>query len=303
MNKVHNNIFDSQNHIKILQPNIASNINYKDDVFIYHFMAYSNSKRINCMKPIYYRYNYPDSYNEKNLYKLLNNHDNNFNNKLIPNILFQTYYDKSKIPQYIFDNIKKYANNYEYILYDDNEAIEFLEKYYSKIVVNTFKKLKLGAHKADLLRYCYLYINGGIYLDIKTILVKQLDEIFIDKTYFYSCISFVKGIYQGVIASPPRNILFLALINKIVNTWEILIKFNYLIFCEDMFKKIKNDTLNNKLTNGLNKGRLYNYYLFEEKCTSSISDICPKLDRYKRCCSIYDNNNLLFIGRDPNFPW
>uniref|UniRef100_A0A6C0DZ43 Uncharacterized protein n=1 Tax=viral metagenome TaxID=1070528 RepID=A0A6C0DZ43_9ZZZZ len=29
--------------------------------------------------------------------------------KTIPKIIFQTYHDKSKIPQKVYDNIKKYA--------------------------------------------------------------------------------------------------------------------------------------------------------------------------------------------------
>ena len=251
-----------------------------------------------------------NKYDQINIFKILKVSNNEITNQLtienkstIPNIIFQTYYDKSKIPQYIFDNIKKYGSNYDYILYDDIDAIKFLEHYYSKEVVDTFKRLNLGAHKADLLRYCFLYINGGIYLDIKTILIKPLDEIFIDKTYFYSALSSVRWLYQGIIASPPRNTLFLHLITKIVKAWTISIKINYLIFCKDIYKKIQSDTINKKIKQGLNIGVNNNYYLFEEKCNKKTTDLCPKLDRYGKCCSIYDKGELIFITRDPNFPW
>lgn len=301
-----NNLYQSRNNIKILDHNICSNRNYKDDTFIYHFMGVNNLNRIKYMKDIFYRKDYINRYDNKNLYYLLKDPEiipKNKNDEVIPNILFQTYYDKNKIPDYIFDNIKKYANNYEYILYDDKDAINFLDTYFNKQVVNKFKNLRLGAHKADLLRYCFLYIYGGIYLDIKTILIKPLDDIFINKKYFYTVISSVRWFYQGILASPPRNILFLSLIDKIVNSWYISTRLNYLIFCQDLYNKIKKDNINNKVSPGLNKGKTQDYYLFEEKCSTKVTNECNKLDRYGYCCSIYDNNNKIFIGRDPTFPW
>lgn len=50
-----NNILNSKDHIKILQPNISSNSNYNDDVFIYHFMGYKDKDRLQYMKSIYNR--------------------------------------------------------------------------------------------------------------------------------------------------------------------------------------------------------------------------------------------------------
>ena len=44
---------------------------------------------------------------------------------------------------------------------------DFIAKHFSEEVVYTFDKLKPGAYKADLWRYCVMYITGGIYLDIK----------------------------------------------------------------------------------------------------------------------------------------
>ena len=317
-----NNKDNCKSHIKILQPNFCSNSNYKDDSFIYHFMGFNSNDRNKYMKYIYFKNYYYNNYDKNNLFYLLKNPEELINgetSKIIPNILFQTYYDKMKIPQYIFDNVKKYAPEYKYYIYDDKDAIKFLETYFDKKVSNRFKSLKKGAHKADLLRYCFLYINGGIYLDIKTILIKPLDEIFINKTYFYSCISAVEWVYQGVLATPPRNILFLSLIDKIVNSSNISLYLNYLLYCKDMYNKIKKDIrnnslnnklnsginngLNNKLNNGINNGLIQDYYLFEEKCNNTTDNNCSKLDRYGFCCSIYDNNEKIFIGRDPSFPW
>ena len=241
------------------------------------------------------------------------------NTNTIPNYLFQTYYDKKKIPQYIFDNVNLYAQNYKYFLLDDNDAIKFLKSYFTYDVVKRFNQLLYGAHKADLLRYCLLYIYGGVYIDIKTILIKPLDEIFKNKTNFYTCISrytykndFESYIYQGVLASPPFNQLFLKLINFMVYMPLYYLNFpfkvHYLMVIEHLYSEILNDVQNNNLnintlSLGENTGKLNTYYFFEESCAKKTTNTCSTLDRYGLCCSIYDNDEKVFIGRDPTFPW
>lgn len=262
---------------------------------------------------------------------LKNPTNTNTDNNTIPNYLFQTYYDKSKIPQYIFDSIELYAKNYKYILLDDKDAIIFLKTYFIKDVVNRFNDLSFGAHKADLLRYCLLYIYGGIYLDIKTLLIKPIDEIFINKTYFYTALSkFTHSknieyyIYQGILASPAHNHIFLNLINFITYMPLYILNYplriHYLILIQHFYKEVLKDVQskneNKKQLNfGINQGKVNTYYLFEESCSSTNDDkynnknVCTKLDRYGMCCTIYDNNidtgnsNKIFMGRDPTFPW
>ena len=233
-----------------------------------------------------------------------------YNYDTIPNNLFQIYmFYKAPIPQYIFDGIKTYAPNYNHIIFNESDATQFLTQYFDKRIIKRFNNCKLGAHKADLLRYCLLYIYGGVYIDIKTILIKSLDEIFIHKTYFYTCLESLSGVmYNGILASKPRNILFLKLIWYIINIPLYLInapfRLYYITFCQDIYLTIQKDLLNNsKLQPGLNLGKSQNYYLFQDISSFNKSKECTKFDRYGVCNNIYDNNNKIFIGRDPNFPW
>ena len=165
-----NNIYNLRDYIKILHMSFCSNRYYNYDSFIYHFMAHSENYRINNMKSIYFNLKYPNLYKESDLYQLLKEPNklltDNIDTSIIPNNLFQTYFNKEIIPDYIFKNIELYAKNYKYFLLDDNDALIFLNKYFKYKIVNKFNSLKLGAHKADLLRYCLLYIYGGIYIDI-----------------------------------------------------------------------------------------------------------------------------------------
>ena len=86
----------------------------------------------------------------------------NIKSDKIPKYLFQTYNNINKIPPKVFQNIEKYAPDYKHFIYDDTACKIFLKKYFVPEVLKKFNKLKLGAHKADLWRYCVLYIYGGI---------------------------------------------------------------------------------------------------------------------------------------------
>lgn len=81
----------------------------------------------------------------------------------ITNPLIQTYYNKSKIPYDVYKNIQEYAPECTHIIMDDDDIKVFLKTYYTDIVYDTFISLKNGAHKADLARYCLLYIWRNIY--------------------------------------------------------------------------------------------------------------------------------------------
>jgi hypothetical protein len=120
--------------------------------------------------------------------------------------IVQTIKDKSKIPNYIHKQFKKYdkENNVKRIIFDDDECIEFLKVNYGPKYVNKFKYIKLGCHKADLFRYAYLYLNGGIYMDIKCMLKKPLIQIFKDDKIFYTLDTF-----NGIFATPPNNKIIL----------------------------------------------------------------------------------------------
>jgi len=91
------------------------------------------------------------------------------NNSLIPLHIYQTWYTK-KLPPKMKECVKKLKKDnpeFEHHLYDDKMCKEFIKNNFDKEVLESFNKLKPGAYKADLWRYCVLYKNGGIYLDIK----------------------------------------------------------------------------------------------------------------------------------------
>jgi mannosyltransferase OCH1-like enzyme len=264
-------------------------------IFIIFYKYYKNISTYN--RHLYYNFNYK----QNNLNKYLNLQNINKVN-LITNPLFQTYHKKEKIPLDVYTNIKLYAPDYTHIVLDDNEIILFLQEYFTDEVVNTFKNLKKGPHKADLARYCLLYIYGGLYLDIKVELIKPVNDIFNHGDIFYSVISSVSipHIHQGILKSYPKNDLFLSLIDFIIKTQNPK---NYLDFCEDLYKQIKNDVGEIKM--GLNTGKTgYKYYFFIEKCSETDFSLCyDGPDQYGICCFVYDNDTPVIKSRRASYPW
>jgi len=235
--------------------------------------------------------------------------NNNTYPNIIPKYLFQTYIDSKRVPQKVFDNIKKFASDYNYYFFDDHQAEQFLKEFYIPIVLQKFKELH-GAHKADLLRYCLLYIFGGVYLDIKTILVKPLSSIFDHKSNnnycFYSALSMIPStIYQGILAVTPMNDIMKDNIICTLNTSLKQTKDNYNVFTGYMYESL---SLRNSIPI-INHGEnlLKNnekIKIFKEICCNHQS--CPSLvkDRYGLNCRIIDEEgNIMFYTRFADFPW
>ena len=90
-------------------------------------------------------------------------------NSVIPLKIFQTWHTKELPPdmKITVEKLKERHPRFEHFLFDDNDCRDFIIKNFDNNVVKAFDSLIPGAYKADLWRYCVLYINGGIYMDIK----------------------------------------------------------------------------------------------------------------------------------------
>lgn len=107
---------------------------------------------------------------------------------MIPKIVIQT--SKNPIEPFVVTELKKFlSDEWEYRWFDDNAIIEFfisnpLEEFPD--IIKVFNDLKSGPHKADLFRYYFMYINGGVFIDSDAMLKVNLDSIIND----YPCAFF-----------------------------------------------------------------------------------------------------------------
>lgn len=98
---------------------------------------------------------------------------------MIPKIVYQTW-KTQRLPlvsQYALHRMKKMNPSYSFRLFDDSEIVNFIESNFDESVRVAYSRLRLGASKADLFRYCVLFINGGVYVDIDSEIVGNLDDL------------------------------------------------------------------------------------------------------------------------------
>lgn len=100
----------------------------------------------------------------------------------IPKQIFQTF-KTDKLPWITRWHIKKMLRKnpeYEYHFYDDKRILRFLEDEYPREYLDAYKKLTIGAAKADFFRYAILYKKGGIYLDIDSGIKSPFRDFILD---------------------------------------------------------------------------------------------------------------------------
>jgi hypothetical protein len=144
-------------------------------------------------------------------------------NSVIPLNIYLTWGTK-ELPikmQENVDRMKKVNPEFNIQLYDDYDCREFIKKHFSKDILTAFDTLKPGAYKADLWRLCILYINGGIYSDIKFncinnfkfIALTEREHFILDRPGYWKEGNI--GLHNAILVAKPKNILFLRCINKI----------------------------------------------------------------------------------------
>jgi mannosyltransferase OCH1-like enzyme len=95
-----------------------------------------------------------------------------------PKTIFQTF-KTTKLPlltQWHVYRLKKKNSDYEYVFFDDEMISDFILKEFGQEVFDVYSKINIGAVKADFFRYAVLYKRGGVYLDIDSLIVDQLDH-------------------------------------------------------------------------------------------------------------------------------
>jgi hypothetical protein len=143
----------------------------------------------------------------------------------IPRNIFQTWSTKniSSELKNITETWIKHNPNYAYFLYDDNDCEEFIKKHFNINVYNAYCRIIPGAFKADLWRYCVLYIYGGVYVDIDTICFENIDLFLNEDIEFMTPNDLnnnnkigTHNLFNAFIASTPNHPILLDCINRVV---------------------------------------------------------------------------------------
>jgi mannosyltransferase OCH1-like enzyme len=96
----------------------------------------------------------------------------------IPKTIFQTYKTPNLpfLTRWHIGRMKKRNPDYDYQFYDDARIDSFIKDEFGQDVYALYKRINIGAAKADFFRYAILYKKGGVYLDIDSLILTQLDD-------------------------------------------------------------------------------------------------------------------------------
>ena len=160
----------------------------------------------------------------------------------IPRNIFQTWEISELTPEMNLLTSSWKINNphYAYFLFNNEERKSFIKNNFDEKIYNAYCKIIPGAFRADLWRYCILYIYGGVIVDLDSLSLNSIDDFLDDKIEFMTAIDLNNcptigkyNLTNGIIATIPKHSILLECINKIVFNIKIgMEKLNLLLKVE-----------------------------------------------------------------------
>jgi predicted O-methyltransferase YrrM len=156
---------------------------------------------------------------------------------------------ENPIDNIIVYKIKNILDCYDYYWFNDENMYKYIKNNQLEEfpdIINHIKSLTIGQHKADIFRYYWLYLNGGIFIDDDLIIEKKLD--FKNNT-FVSVKSYHTNknlLFNGFIACSKFNPIIYKALKQSYSTKNIEIKKNYHLFCNQIYNIYQQININQK---------------------------------------------------------
>lgn len=166
----------------------------------------------------------------------------------IPKILFQTSLEGQ--PEHVVDMIKSKCPRWKYLHFSDGEIVKYFQDNPLKefpLITDKFNHFSNGAHKADLFRYYYLYINGGVFLDSDAMIEENINSIL--KGYDFVSVNGYHDdrelIFNGFIGTTKNNIIIYEALKDIYNVNDKDLIDDYHLICKNLLKIVQGQTSEN----------------------------------------------------------
>lgn len=167
----------------------------------------------------------------------------------IPKVIVQT--SKKRPPQSIIDALMSYCKGWKYEHYTDKQITKFFHDNYIhefKDIHTKIKNMSSGAHKADVFRYYYLYVNGGVYIDTDAMLERDIDTIVKDNSFFSVNSITPKTIFQGLLGAVPKNLIIYRALQDAYTIHPAKLKSYYHVLTRNLYTIIKDNKYDFKYT-------------------------------------------------------
>jgi mannosyltransferase OCH1-like enzyme len=105
--------------------------------------------------------------------------------KNIPREIFQTWKTRD-VPEHWKESqisIVRHLDDWKYTLFTDEDNREFVKTYFPDFL-STYDAFPYNIQRADAIRYMYLYMNGGVYMDLDIVLQRSIDELLGNEDFY-----------------------------------------------------------------------------------------------------------------------
>jgi len=156
----------------------------------------------------------------------------------VPNIIMQTSFSKPE--DHIRVLIDQRFPGWKYQHYVDDEIIEYFHSHplpEFPHILKKFHEFSKGQHKADLFRYYFLYIEGGVFMDSDAMIETEIQHIIKN----YRCVfvrSFMETphLYNGFIAVDKQNPIIYRALQHAYHTENHTLLRHYHYLCEELLR-------------------------------------------------------------------
>lgn len=140
---------------------------------------------------------------------------------------------------YIVDMIKKRCPDWQYEHYTDDDIILFFgENPITEFpnVIAKFYLLDYGEHRADLFRYYFLYVKGGVYMDMDAMIQSPIDDIVGNADFFTVNSSYFPGtVFQGFLGATPQHDIIYQALRDIYHTPTASLRTQFHLLCKNLY--------------------------------------------------------------------
>lgn len=162
---------------------------------------------------------------------------------MIPKIFMQT--SRQAPPSYVVDMIRERCPGWTYQHYTDDDVITFFAENPIPEFPNMIAKfymLNYGEHRADLFRYYFLFVKGGVYMDLDAMIYEPIESIIGSSDFFTVNSSYFPGtVFQGFLGATPKHSIIYQALKDIYNTPVENLRNEFHLLCKNLYGFIQKE--------------------------------------------------------------
>jgi hypothetical protein len=145
---------------------------------------------------------------------------------------------KAPIADNVVSMLKAQLTGWDYVYFSDKDILQFfndntLEEFPD--ILGKFNSFASGPHRADLFRYYYLYIKGGVFIDSDLMLYDPIESIVGTKSFVSVWALRPEGsVFNGFLGGSPKHPILYAALKDAYSTSNEQLEEDYTLFCKNL---------------------------------------------------------------------